>query len=98
MDKRVTHIPMPGDSGRTPTGAMQFQDDWPGLFIRGDAAISVMMAIRRLQEFLRDCQDLEVASALSVLGVRPRRSRWRKGVATCLAKSGEQLPSLPSGW
>lgn len=24
-----------------PTGAIQFQDDWPGLFLRGDTAIGV---------------------------------------------------------
>jgi hypothetical protein len=64
----VTQIPVPGSSGRTPTGAMQFQNDWPGLFIRGDSAVPVKTAIRRLQEYLRDCQDVEVASALSVLG------------------------------
>jgi hypothetical protein len=68
MEKRITQIPFPGDSGRTPTGAMQFQDDWPGLFIRGDSALSVLTAIRRLQKYLRDCDDLEVALALSVLG------------------------------
>ena len=68
MEKRITLIPFPGDSGRTPTGAMQFQDDWPGLFIRGDSAISVMTAIRRLQAYLRDCEDVEVALALAVLG------------------------------
>jgi hypothetical protein len=68
MAKRITQIPVPGDSGRTPTGAMQFQDDWPGLFIRGDSALSVMIAIRRLQAYLRECEDAEVASALAVLG------------------------------
>jgi hypothetical protein len=46
---------------------MQFQDDWPGLFIRGDSAVSVMHAIRRLQKYLRNCEDLEVASALLIL-------------------------------
>ena len=68
MEKQITQIPFPGDSGRTPTGAMQFQDDWPGLFIRGDSALSVLTAIRRLQKHLQDCDDLEVALALSVLG------------------------------
>ncbi len=65
---RVTQIPFAGSSGQTPTGAMQFEDDWPGLFVRGDSALSVSIAIRRLQGFLKDCQDLEVASAMSVLG------------------------------
>jgi hypothetical protein len=32
----ITRIPIEGSSGQTPTGAMQFENDWPGLFIRGD--------------------------------------------------------------
>jgi hypothetical protein len=47
---------------------MQFQQDWPGLFIRGDSAVPIMAAIRRLQAHLRDSDDVEVASALVVLG------------------------------
>jgi hypothetical protein len=54
MERRITQIPLPGDSGRTPTGAMQFQDDWPGLFVRGDSAGSVLTAVRRLQTFLQE--------------------------------------------
>jgi hypothetical protein len=61
---RVTQIPFPGNSGDTPTGAMQFRDDWPGLFVRGDDAIGVFFAIRSLQERLADNPDVEVASAL----------------------------------
>lgn len=68
MTNRITQIPFPGDSGRIPTGAMQFQDDWPGLFLRGDSAISVLTAVRRLQKALSDNDNVEVALALSVLG------------------------------
>jgi hypothetical protein len=35
-ERRLTQIPVPGSSGQAPAGAMQFQDDWPGLFVRGD--------------------------------------------------------------
>jgi hypothetical protein len=68
MGARITQIPLPGGSGLTPTGAMQFQDDWPGLFLRGDSAIHIMIAARSLQTFLRDCQDIQAVSALSVFG------------------------------
>jgi hypothetical protein len=51
---RITQIPIPGSSGQTPTGAMQFQDDWPGLFIRGDDAISLLGELRRLEPLLRE--------------------------------------------
>jgi len=64
MPKRITQIPVPGSSGETPTGAMQFQDDWPGLFIRGDTAVSLHASIRGLQQRLADHPDVVVAAAL----------------------------------
>ena len=67
MSGRITKIPFPGNSGNTPTGAMQFQDDWPGLFIRGDSAVHVMCAIRALQERLADDPDVIVISCLFTL-------------------------------
>jgi len=67
MSKRITQIPFPGGSGQTPTGAMQFQDDWPGLFIRGDNAVSLLSSIRGLQQRLADHPDVVVTAALSQL-------------------------------
>jgi hypothetical protein len=64
---RMTRIPYPGDSGTTPTGALQFQNDWPGLFIRGDDAISLMGQIRLLLERLTNDDDFGVQSALGCL-------------------------------
>src|SRR5687768_13671318 len=74
--KAVTHlsskaqrlqIPLPGGSGRAPTGAVQFRDDWPGLFIRGDDAVMIAFSIRQLQQLLAHSDDLQVASALGRL-------------------------------
>ena len=59
---------MPGSSGETPTGAIQFQNDWPGLFIRGDEAIVLLSRIRGLQERLASHPDVVVAAALMDLG------------------------------
>ena len=64
MTKRITQIPFPGSSGQTPTGALQFQDDWPGLFLRGDAAIPLCWSIRSLELRLGDHKDPIVMSAL----------------------------------
>ena len=47
---------------------MQFQDDWPGLFLRGDAAIPPMVSIRHLQEHLKNATDPGVLSAIGRLG------------------------------
>ncbi|HYE20007.1 MAG TPA: hypothetical protein VEA69_16275 [Tepidisphaeraceae bacterium] len=62
-------IPLPGGSGPAKSGAIQFRDDWPGPFLRGDTAIMVGLAIRNLQKALDQSQDGDVASALSKLAV-----------------------------
>lgn len=33
------------------TGMMQFEGDWPGLFIRGDDAIGLMASVRAVLDF-----------------------------------------------
>ena len=60
----ILQIPLPGGSGEAPTGAVQFQNDWPGLFVRGDHAIRMRTAIRRLRERLADSTDHDVQNAL----------------------------------
>ncbi|MCX5659799.1 MAG: hypothetical protein NTW19_08770 [Planctomycetota bacterium] len=45
-------IPLPGGPGKAPSGPVQFRGDWPGLFIRGDHAVSVAMCIRQLEKQL----------------------------------------------
>ncbi len=65
--RRITQIPFPGNSGDTPTGAMQFQDDWPGLFVRGDDAIKLRSAIQQLADRLAGHHDVVVASSLARL-------------------------------
>lgn len=46
-----TQIPIEGGSGLIPSGAMQFENDWPGLFLRGDNAVTVSHAIRQLLDY-----------------------------------------------
>lgn len=61
---KITHIPFLGGSGNVPSGAIQFQDDWPGSFLRGDAAISLLAGIRGLQQRLTDHPDSVVRAVL----------------------------------
>jgi hypothetical protein len=68
MPKRITHIPFPGGSGSTPTGALQFENDWPGLFLRGDSAVSLLSNIRGLQQRLGSHADPTVGAILVQLG------------------------------
>jgi hypothetical protein len=53
-ERRITQIPVPGSSGQTPTGAMQFHADWPDVFIRGDDAIGVLDALQHVEQLLRE--------------------------------------------
>ena len=52
MPKHITQIPFPGGSGQVPTGAIQFENDWPGLFLREDSAIALRATILGLQQRL----------------------------------------------
>lgn len=62
-----TQIAVEGGSGRTPTGAMQFANDWPGLFIRGDDTSRILTSIRRLQQHCGHIDHWEVKRSLEVL-------------------------------
>jgi hypothetical protein len=37
---------IPHDGARVETGAVQFGDDWPGVFIRGDEALSYIIDLK----------------------------------------------------
>lgn len=39
---------------RVETGAIQFDDDWPGLFIRGDDCAFLAMQITTISEYIRE--------------------------------------------
>jgi hypothetical protein len=64
---KILQIPLPGGSGKARTGAVQFQDDWPGLFVRGDEAMVASHAIRELEKRLAKHPDLEVRFFLRAL-------------------------------
>jgi hypothetical protein len=64
---RVQYLPAAAGLPRVETGPVQFGDDWPGLFIRGDNAHSLMLWIRRLADLLRDHPNADVADALGQL-------------------------------
>jgi hypothetical protein len=50
MRQDIIHIPIPGGSGRMSSGAVQFQDDWPGLFIRGDECMGLALRLEMLKQ------------------------------------------------
>ena len=44
----IQKLPAPEDISRVETGPVQFGDDWPGYFMRGDNAFALSMAIKSL--------------------------------------------------
>lgn len=50
LDRPVRLLPSPEDGGRVETGPVQFGDDWPGIFIRGDNAAYYAMTLRSVLE------------------------------------------------
>lgn len=42
----ILRLPHPGTVARVETGVVQFGDDWPGVFIRGDNALTVAHMLR----------------------------------------------------
>lgn len=44
---------LPEQRGRVETGAVQFGEDWPGLFIRGDNAFYYAILIRQILDRVR---------------------------------------------
>jgi hypothetical protein len=55
------------DDGRIETGPLQINDDWPGVFIRGDNAMFYGMALRQLLAMLKDESDIHRMLAISPL-------------------------------
>ena len=61
MGEEITEIPFTGGSDKIPTGAMRFEDDWPGVFIRGDNAWMLKLEIEQVLEILKE-NNLEAST------------------------------------
>ena len=48
----IRKIPQP-EGGRVETGAVQFEGDWPGIFIRGDNALAYGYMLSRLPGLIK---------------------------------------------
>ena len=62
------------EQGRAETGPMQFEGDWPGVFLRGDYAGPMAMCLRQVIEQVGDKVD-------------PFAIAYVKGLADTLAES-----------
>lgn len=55
----IQKIEYPNNGKRIETGAVQFGNDWPGLFVRGDDAFGVAMDIDAILACLTEEQRTE---------------------------------------
>jgi len=66
---RVQQVEAPRGIARVETGAVQFGDDWPGLFVRGDNARALSLSIRRLADLVRGHPNADIADEMQKLTV-----------------------------
>lgn len=76
MTRAVRKLDAPTDNlGRVETGAVQFGDDWSGLFIRGDDCARVYCGLSVLENALDRFNPSEwmmIRQALSILDCIPK--------------------------
>lgn len=59
--------PFPGSpANRVETGALQINDDWPGVFIRGDNAMHYAMSVKQVLTKLEAESNTDIHTALAV--------------------------------
>lgn len=63
----VVILPVPEHMQRIETGIVQFGDDWPGVFIRGDNAAYYSMVLDRLMSGYADPLTIGVLAGLNEL-------------------------------
>lgn len=66
---------------RIETGVVQFDDDWPGVFIRGDNAFGYAMTVKQAAEAIHDP---------SLAFLRLNLAGLAELLASCQVKGGQQ--------
>jgi hypothetical protein len=96
---------LPAQEQRVETGPVQFGDDWPGVFIRGDNAFYFAMCLRRVIEHGMDADPLatlmlgSIADTLSsgdLTGISARPTEAGNGLDTDRPRPNEK--AFESGW
>lgn len=74
--KDIQHLPAPEDRSRVESGPVQFGDDWPGIFFRGDDALATAMYL----QYVLDNQKTEVTTdMIAVVAIE----RLQKLLSSC---------------
>ncbi len=57
-DINVTKLPLPKDMSRMESGVIQFGDDWPGIFVRGDDALYTAINLSEVTKLIEKQNSL----------------------------------------
>ncbi|KKM00039.1 hypothetical protein LCGC14_1808400 [marine sediment metagenome] len=60
--KALRRLPAPLDGEQVATGPVQFGDDQPGVFIRGDDAYTAYFELKTLADILKSCDTRVLCS------------------------------------
>jgi folate-dependent phosphoribosylglycinamide formyltransferase PurN len=63
------------DGVRAETGVMQFDGDWPGIFVRGDEAMARSTSLREIAKRLRD-KDRKETDVVIIAGYLERLAEF----------------------
>lgn len=61
---------LPNRNDRVETGPVQFGEDWPGLFIRGDNCIYYSMCLQTVLRLLKELPADKLIDAIAVANVK----------------------------
>lgn len=66
QEKKIVRL-FPSESNRVETGVVQFGEDWPGIFIRGDDAMKFISGLTALMRVS------DVITTSEIINTRPSR-------------------------
>lgn len=90
--KLIRVIPMPDGMQRMESGPIQFGDDWPGFFLRGDHAME-MVPLYRLLKLV--CDQPELLNRPSVHMQILSAAWWLNAMSQCLMVDDGASVSAP---
>lgn len=89
-------LPRPLTYKRIETGALQFADDWPGLFIRGDNAMDLAIGLRTVETMLKSLRVEDVPGLRALQLTYSRLMQWaeiiERDVAVNHDKNNDDTP------
>lgn len=84
MTQQIRQIPQP-DGNRVETGPVQFGNDWPGVFIRGDACLFLASTI---EELIKTSKEFQSPNHIRMLSELSELLEWLESSRVSTGKDG----------